>query len=76
VERILAFIGRAERCQTLAEAAPTDIQRARFLQLAQIWLEFAKTRRQILIIEGTYKPHNDVDGGTPGDGLAALESEK
>jgi hypothetical protein len=72
----LAFIGHAEKCQALADAAPTELERARLLQLAQMWLEFAKTRRRILILEGKYKPHNAADDWAGGKRLMVLDSEE
>jgi hypothetical protein len=66
VEKVLAFIGHAEKCQALAEAAPTGSQRARLLKLAQMWLEFAKTRRRVLIIEGNIGP-NRLTVGLPNE---------
>jgi hypothetical protein len=76
VERLLAFIARAEKCQALAEAASTDVNRAHYLQLAQVWLEFARARRQMLIIEGKYKPVDGADDGAAGSGITVLKSER
>jgi hypothetical protein len=76
VERVLACIGHAERCQALAETAPTEIQKARFLRLAQILLEFADTRRQILIIEGTDKQYDGAVRWVAGDWINAPECQE
>jgi hypothetical protein len=76
VEKILAFIGRAERCQALAELATTDVQKFHLLKLAEMWLEFARNRRQLLILEGTYKPVDGGDNWNVDDWIAALGSEQ
>jgi hypothetical protein len=72
VERVLALICHAEKCQALAEVASTDVNRARFLQLSQAWLDLATTRRQMLIIEGKYTPN----GAAGGNWITVLESKE
>jgi len=56
VERVLAYIARAEKCQARADAAAADFHGACFLHLAKIWLGLAETRRRMLSIEGKPKP--------------------
>ena len=48
MEKVLACIGHAEKCQALAVTAASEIHRAEFLKLAEMWLDLAKTRRQWL----------------------------
>jgi hypothetical protein len=56
VEKVLASIGHAEKCQALAVTASSERHRAEYLKLAEMWLDLAKTRRQWLIDFGLYTP--------------------
>jgi hypothetical protein len=52
VEKLLAYIGRAQECQVLAVSAREIEHRAEYLKMAQIWIDLAVSRNLSLTGSG------------------------
>jgi hypothetical protein len=48
VEKACRYETRAEDAERLARIAQTDEERAAYLQIAAVWREISRTRRQLL----------------------------
>jgi hypothetical protein len=55
--KVLACIGHADKCQALAVAATSDVQKAEYLAMAGMWLELADERRKLLLKTRSNGPH-------------------
>jgi hypothetical protein len=57
MEKVPACIGHADKCQALAVAATSDVQKAEYLAMAGMWLELADERRKLLLKTRSNGPH-------------------
>jgi hypothetical protein len=57
VEKVLAYISRAEECQASAVTAQKDEFKQEYAKLASCWINLANERRLFLVEVGLRKPH-------------------
>jgi hypothetical protein len=57
LEKILAYVARADECLILASRPPADKTAMEYVLLATSWLDLAEERNQFLIEAGRVIPH-------------------
>ncbi len=57
MEKVIAYIGRAEAFQVLARTALKDEYKLEYTKLASSWMDLADERRRFLAEAGQIDPH-------------------
>jgi hypothetical protein len=57
MEKVAGYVGRAHECQMLAAIAESIDLKAEYLRLADLWLDLAAERQEMLHSAGFDRPH-------------------
>jgi len=57
VEKVVGYVGRSHECRMLAAITASDELKAEYMRLAELWLDLAEERQELLKVAGIDKPH-------------------
>jgi hypothetical protein len=57
VEKVVGYVGRSHECRMLAAITDSVDLKAEYMRLAELWLDLAEERQELLKAAGIDKPH-------------------
>ncbi len=57
MEKVVGYVGRSHECQLLAAVSDDLDLKAEYLKLAELWLDLAEERQELLNEAGINRPH-------------------
>jgi hypothetical protein len=57
MEKVAGYIGRSHECELMAACADDRERKKEYLKLADLWLDLAIARQEMLTDAGVNKPH-------------------
>jgi hypothetical protein len=57
MEKVAGYIGRSHECQFLAAVATSNELKLEYMRLAELWLDLAAERQELLFRAGLARPH-------------------
>ena len=57
MEKVVGYVGRSHECQMLAAVTADVDLKAEYMRLAELWLDLAEERQELLKVAGVDKPH-------------------